>query len=130
MICPKCKEEEKKSTVYQGISTSTLIGYTSYYDEDGIYHSHDPNSSTTNYSCSNGHCFSVSKKNNCPNCNYGKDYEKIHIQESSILNENIVFGNGTITFTHGSGMTFNTTTTSTFTTETNNDLNQSMKHFL
>lgn len=120
MICPKCKEEEKKSIVYAGYGMSTLVGYTPYYDEDGKYHSHDPNSNTTNYTCSNGHSFSVSRKSPCPNCDYGKDFEKIRINEKSDSN-NVSFGSGTITFTTGSGMTFNTTTSSSNITATNNN---------
>ena len=55
MICPQCKKLGKKSRVYCGISTVTCIGFIPYYDEDGHYHHNDPNKTTTEYACSNGH---------------------------------------------------------------------------
>jgi len=55
MLCPECKKQGLKSCVYEGISTTTCIGYTAYYDESGFYHNHDPNVTTTEYRCSNGH---------------------------------------------------------------------------
>lgn len=55
--CPQCVAEGKRSRVYPGSSHTTLIApLGGYYDEDGIWQSApDPNVTTTNYSCSNGH---------------------------------------------------------------------------
>lgn len=53
--CSQCKREGLKSIVYVGMTTCTLIGFTPYYDEDGVYHYEDPNTCTTEYQCSNGH---------------------------------------------------------------------------
>lgn len=66
MKCPQCVEEGKKSTVYPGYGTRTLIGNYPYYDEDGNYHDHDPNCSTYRYECSNKHIWSeISKQLTC-----------------------------------------------------------------
>lgn len=55
MICEECKKEGKKSQVNEGPSMTTCMGFSPYYDEDGKHHSHDPNTSTVSFSCSNGH---------------------------------------------------------------------------
>ena len=57
-ICPYCAANGEKSIVYDNGGTSTLMAWTPYYDEDGVYHSDDPNIYTNNYSCSNGHVWS------------------------------------------------------------------------
>jgi len=36
-----------------------------FYDEEGKYHDHDPNSSSTSYSCSNGHTWAESSRSSC-----------------------------------------------------------------
>lgn len=75
MKCPFCQEEGKKSIVTPHGGTSTLLGFSTYYDEDGNYHSHDPNKLTKDYSCSNGHKWFETFKPECPNpaCTYGSD---------------------------------------------------------
>ena len=65
MKCPECVAEGKRSKVYVGGHSSTLMGYLAYYDEDGKLHDHDPNVYSTNYRCSNGHKWTESKKNKC-----------------------------------------------------------------
>jgi len=55
MKCPQCQQEGKKSIITIGFSTTTLMSTHAYYDEDGKYHFHNPNITTTEYSCSNGH---------------------------------------------------------------------------
>ena len=55
MICPICKAEGEKSTIHVGMQTRTLMGWTPYYDEDGVLHDKDPNWTTTSLSCSRGH---------------------------------------------------------------------------
>lgn len=71
MKCPECEKEGKKSCVYIGGTFVTLMSVFSYYDEDGNHHTHNPNTSTTNYSCSNGHKWSDStegsiQSSSCP----------------------------------------------------------------
>lgn len=79
MICPKCKEEGRTSSIYVGNSTTTLMGNTPFYDEQGQYHSHDPNNVNTSYHCSNGHRFMTSGRNTCPNCSYGNESKTLTI---------------------------------------------------
>lgn len=82
MKCPVCVEKGLKSNVYVGMSTSTLMYCTPYYDEDGKYHNHDSNTHTTNYSCSHGHTWAESNNGSCPSCDFGKDSHKITIYNS------------------------------------------------
>lgn len=70
MICPECKAEGLKSRVYSGGTFSTLMGYSTYWDEEGVKHTHDPNVRTTSYSCSNDHGWSESFKLPCPAGDY------------------------------------------------------------
>jgi hypothetical protein len=62
MKCPTCVEEGKKSKVYIGETTSTLIMAYEYYDEDGNYHYDDPNIRETRYWCSNRHEWTVRRQ--------------------------------------------------------------------
>lgn len=55
MRCPECVEAGQRSKVYVGLSTTTLMYAQPFYDEDGRWHHHDPNQTTTEYTCSNGH---------------------------------------------------------------------------
>lgn len=75
MICPHCQAEGTESHVVELCSSSTLIGWSPYYDEKGVYHSHDPNARTTQFECSRGHHFSTSRMVPCPNCDYGRPLE-------------------------------------------------------
>lgn len=73
MRCPECIAEGERSRLTSGGGMTTLLGYRPYYDEDGVYHDHDPNTTTTGYSCSRGHKFTIRTKRSCPNCTYGHD---------------------------------------------------------
>jgi len=44
-----------------------------YYDEDGVYHHHDTNITTSSYSCSNGHEWTTKSRGKCPapGCEFG-----------------------------------------------------------
>lgn len=66
MICPQCREENKKSFVYSNGSTRTLLCANEFYDEEGIWHIHDSNITTSHYSCSNGHTFDKKTQGKCP----------------------------------------------------------------
>ena len=65
MICPECKRQGLKSRVYVGTSSVTLMYSAPFYDEEGKYHDHDPNTRTTSYSCSNGHKWVESSCGSC-----------------------------------------------------------------
>lgn len=69
MRCKICVEQGLKSTFYPGTAHSTLLGGDfNYYDSDGNYHMHDPNTITQEFSCSNGHRYLESRKQKCPTC--------------------------------------------------------------
>lgn len=85
MICPHCKSENKKSFLYEGLCFTTAMGFQSFYDEDGNYHSHNGNRTSTAYNCSNGHSFSVSVLTQCPSCDFGKDSQKITLYENTLM---------------------------------------------
>ncbi len=72
MKCPGCIKEGKKSKVFELGSYKTLMGSQTYYDEDGKFHSHDPNQMSTQYRCTNGHMFRQTRKADCPTC--GSDW--------------------------------------------------------
>jgi hypothetical protein len=74
MLCPVCVEEGKKSILYGGDSgMSTCMAFSSYHDEDGKYHHHNPNSMSYTYNCSNGHEFVKWGSSKCGSCNFGSD---------------------------------------------------------
>jgi hypothetical protein len=79
MKCPICKEKDLKSKVYSKGSSTTLMGYSSYYDEEGVYHNHDPNTHTSYYNCSEGHEWIEKYKSKCSSCDYGKEESKITV---------------------------------------------------
>jgi hypothetical protein len=60
--------------VRAGSGTRTLAYAAPFYDEDGVYHDHDPNVSSSTLTCSNGHKWAESSKSPCPapGCDYGK----------------------------------------------------------
>lgn len=64
--------EKKRSRVMTHGGTCTLLGYSPYYDEDGMYHIHDPNWRSNRYTCSNGHEWHISRRYKCLNCDFGK----------------------------------------------------------
>lgn len=57
--CPVCLGEGKRSTVIAGMVSTTLAYSSTVYDEDGKPRFVNPNTTTSNYDCSNGHRFSV-----------------------------------------------------------------------
>ncbi len=69
MKCPQCVREGKTSRLYneQG-GTMTCIAFQHYYDEKGLYHTHDPNWTSWFYKCSNGHSVCVSTFSGCKAC--------------------------------------------------------------
>lgn len=74
MKCPDCVKENKKSSIQIGMTTSTCMYFPPFYDEEGEFHSHDSNGTSTSYHCSNGHSFNEHRTNSCPNpkCDWGK----------------------------------------------------------
>lgn len=64
-FCSRCLYQGKKSKITIGLSTKTLAYYPPFYDEQGKYHDHDANTTTTEYSCSNGHNWTESSTGSC-----------------------------------------------------------------
>lgn len=74
MKCPACVELGYLSKLYMDSgSFTTLMGWSSYYDEDGIYHSHDPNRHSTGGRCSQDHQIYWSSYSKCPAGDYERD---------------------------------------------------------
>lgn len=66
MICEQCKQEGKRSQINvggAGVSTAMAVRY--FYDEEGRYHAHDPNSLTITFRCTNGHSWSNTEVDKC-----------------------------------------------------------------
>lgn len=73
MKCPRCETAGEASRVFAPmVSMSTLMAHQAYWDEAGVYHSHDPNWDTSEYSCSNRHRWVVSRLYGCPAGDYGE----------------------------------------------------------
>lgn len=72
MKCRKCVNEGLKSILHSGECTTTLMGFSPYWDEDGNEHVHNPNRTTQSYSCSNGHRYIELSNRPCPTCDKGK----------------------------------------------------------
>lgn len=78
MRCPKCKEDGAKHTLTSLGSSATLMSSAEpYYDEDDVYHRHDPNWRKSAYRCSKGHWFMIKKRSSCPGCDYGRGSEEL-----------------------------------------------------
>ncbi len=75
MKCPECQKEGLKSSVYEGAGMTTCMGWVPYYDEDGNYHSHNPNKHMMDFSCSKGHEWSTAYQSTCSSCDYGREKE-------------------------------------------------------
>ena len=65
MKCPECEKQDLKSRVYPGMGSSTLMYCQPFYDEEGKYHTHDSNTTTWQYSCSEGHEWRGSSSGSC-----------------------------------------------------------------
>ena len=57
IICPICQENNQTSKVTELTSSSTAMYSQPFYDEEGNYHNHNRNTTTTVFKCSNGHTF-------------------------------------------------------------------------
>jgi len=64
LLCPGCVEEGLKSTVSHETRAHYLMAWRPYWDEEGDYHVHDPNSHASWFRCSNGHVWPI--PNLCP----------------------------------------------------------------
>ena len=72
MRCPICVERGERSTVTPGPFFEYAMGWTPYYDEDGEYHTHDPNRGQAYYNCSLNHTFALEYRP-CQSCDWGRE---------------------------------------------------------
>lgn len=67
MICERCSESGKASTVWEVGLGDTSVKYTpTFWDEDGEQHDHDENCHTQDYRCSSGHFWTFRHRLGCP----------------------------------------------------------------
>lgn len=71
-LCPECVKADLKSKLFDRGSGSTLLGNAgqSFYDEEGVWHRHDPNIITQVWECSNGHKWTERLPHPCPSCSW------------------------------------------------------------
>ena len=72
MKCPECVKDGERSIVRDLGGSTTLLGWSPFWDEDGVHHSHDPNRHSNQYSCSRGHTWTEGFYPQCANCDYGE----------------------------------------------------------
>lgn len=68
LICPECAATGLKSRVFSDDSgwRTLMAGQQRYWDEDGVYHDHDPNDPDTyRFRCSNKHSFTMPALKEC-----------------------------------------------------------------
>jgi hypothetical protein len=74
MRCTECVESGVASKVYDCGATRTCMGGGGpYWDEEGVRHQHDSNTTTTGFRCSQGHMWVTKSMQACPapGCPYG-----------------------------------------------------------
>ena len=65
-VCGECQAEGRKSKLYARGESSTCMGGTeAFWDEEGKFHVHNPNTRTKGYVCSWGHHFGETVKGSC-----------------------------------------------------------------
>ncbi len=78
-FCPMCSKEGKKSRITCGNISVMCMGSLPYYDDEGEYHDHDPNTHSAYFYCSNDHKWVECSTQPCPNpkCDYGESEPKV-----------------------------------------------------
>jgi hypothetical protein len=87
VICPACQQEGKVSTVTRAGVFSTAMPATSYYDEQGRPHLHDPNKHSESMRCSNGHVLKRVWTTRCASCDFGDEEVEVRIIDPITLQE-------------------------------------------
>lgn len=78
MKCPRCQEDGLTSVITPSHSMVTDMYCAPFYDEAGVYHSHDMNAITQGLKCSNGHAGTRVRYPRCPasGCAWNADYDE------------------------------------------------------
>jgi len=82
MKCVECVRLGLKSTLHGTGGYSTLLNHDRFYDEEGALHIHDPNSTRSEMTCSNGHKLRMVTFDSCRRCSYrgGEDVMELVAQ--------------------------------------------------
>jgi hypothetical protein len=82
VVCPVCDASNISSDVRVSWGMTTSAGVQSFY-RDGEYHQHDRNTTSANWSCSNGHKGDIVSVQECtvPFCKDHKGYHKMYVRE-------------------------------------------------
>ena len=78
--CPQCKAEGETSILRDGGTSAWLMNVSTFYDEAGVYHFHDPNRRSTWFDCSRGHSFIVHSWPAC-RCGYQRGETTVEMRE-------------------------------------------------
>lgn len=82
-LCPECERLGIKSEWRPPLSeVVTAMPRDSYYDRDGLFHEHDPNSRTGRGQCSNGHVIAIVAYRTCGSCNFNEGRTTWKVVES------------------------------------------------
>jgi len=88
--CAICEKEGTFSTLHpSSFYRTTLTGTKEYYDEQGKYHVHSNNTRTQDFTCSKGHRYEVSSKQECW-CGWGSNRQEIKVSEGTGIKSGIV----------------------------------------
>lgn len=75
MRCPECIADGERSRITIHGGTTTALPWSEHYDEDGVRHAHDPNTTATVLICTRGHQWTDEQQ---PACSVGDYPEKNH----------------------------------------------------
>ena len=72
MNCPTCDGE----LIFDGGGWTTLMGFSEHFDDAGVVHSHDPNTTTGSGYCHRGHRWAIVGTVAClaAGCDYGSTH--------------------------------------------------------
>lgn len=83
MKCPQCEAEGIKSTIDDRHGWTTSMGVARFHDEDGRYHVHDRNRTTTDLRCSKNHDLRLVSRKGCKveGCDFGTGETWLYVME-------------------------------------------------
>lgn len=72
MKCVACIAENERSKVFMSRVVLSPVPVLTFWDEDGVLHTHDPNRVVSNYHCSRGHSWEEVYEQACHECKKGE----------------------------------------------------------